>query len=63
MTASNGKAEWHGSVESGAGTITVGRYTAALDTEERAAEVYASLVRRVGDLASSDGDLAGPLAA
>jgi osmotically inducible protein OsmC len=24
MTARNGKAEWHGSVESGAGTITVG---------------------------------------
>jgi hypothetical protein len=39
------------------------RYTAALDAEERAAEVYASLVRRVGRLATSDGDLAGPLAA
>jgi hypothetical protein len=26
-------------------------------------EVYASLVRRVGHLARSDGDLAGPLAA
>ena len=38
-------------------------YTAALDAEERAAEVYASLVRRVGHLATSDGDLAGPLAA
>ena len=39
------------------------RYTAALDAEEWAAEVYASLVRRVGDLARSDGDLSGPLAA
>ena len=38
------------------------RYTAALDAEERAAEVYASLVRRVGHLATSDGDLSGPLA-
>ena len=39
------------------------RYTSALDAEESAAEVYASLVRRVGDLARSDGDLSGPLAA
>jgi hypothetical protein len=38
-------------------------YTAALDAEERAAEVYASRVRRVGRLAASGGDLAGPLAA
>jgi hypothetical protein len=39
------------------------RYTAALDAEEWAAEVYASLVRRVGHLATSDDDLSGPLAA
>jgi len=39
------------------------RYTEALDAEERAAEVYASLVRHVGHLATSDGDLFGPLAA
>jgi hypothetical protein len=39
------------------------RYTAALDAEERAAEVYASLVRRVGHPATSDGHLSGPLAA
>ena len=39
------------------------RSTAALDAEERAAEVYASLVRRAGHLATSDGDLSGPLAA
>jgi hypothetical protein len=39
------------------------RYTAALDAEEWAAEVYASLVRRVGELAASNRDLSGPLAA
>ncbi|HEX4282646.1 MAG TPA: hypothetical protein VHZ27_17890 [Solirubrobacteraceae bacterium] len=39
------------------------RYTAALDAEEWAAELYASLVRRVGSPATSDGDLSGPLAA
>jgi hypothetical protein len=39
------------------------RYTAALDAEERAAEVYGSLVRRVGHLATSDDDLSGPLTA
>jgi hypothetical protein len=38
------------------------RYTSALDAEERAADVYASLVRRVGHLATSDGHLSGPLA-
>ena len=39
------------------------RYTVALDPEEGAAEVYASLVRRVGHAAASDDDLSGPLAA
>jgi hypothetical protein len=39
------------------------QYTAALDAEERAAEVYASLIRRVGHPATSDDDLSGPLAA
>jgi hypothetical protein len=39
------------------------QYTAALDAEESAAEVYASLVQRVGHLATSDDDLSGPLAA
>ena len=38
------------------------RYTTALDAEERAAEVYESLVRRVGRLATID-NLSGPLAA
>jgi hypothetical protein len=37
-------------------------YAAALDAEERAADVYASLVRRVEHLATRDDDLAGPLA-
>ena len=43
--------------------IAFWRYTAALDAEERAAEVYATLVRRVGPPATSAGDLSGPLAA
>jgi hypothetical protein len=38
------------------------RYTAALDAEERAAEVYASLVRRVGRAATSNDNPSGPLA-
>ena len=43
--------------------VAFGRYTAALDAEEWAADVYASLVRRVGHVASNNGDLSGPLAA
>jgi hypothetical protein len=43
--------------------VAFSRYTAALDAEESAAEVYASLVRRVGHLATRDDDLSGPLAA
>jgi hypothetical protein len=39
------------------------RYIAALDAEERASEVYAGLVRRVGQLTANDADLSGPLAA
>jgi hypothetical protein len=39
------------------------RYVAALDAEERASEVYASLVRRVANLAISDSDRSGPIAA
>jgi hypothetical protein len=40
--------------ETGLGaTSAFGRYMAALDHEERAAEVYARLVRRVGELVSS----------
>ena len=36
------------------------RYEAALDHEERAAEVYAGLVRRTGQLAASRHDSAEP---
>ena len=36
-------------------------YVAALDHEERAAEIYASLVRRACRLASINHDAAGPL--
>jgi hypothetical protein len=43
--------------------VAFGRYTAALDAEEWAADVYASLVRRVGHLATSDRAFSGPLAA
>ena len=43
--------------------VAFSRYTAALDAEERAAEVYATLVRRVGPPATSDRDHSGPLAA
>jgi hypothetical protein len=39
------------------------RYSAALDAEELAAEVYASLVRRVARAAPSDDDRSGTLAA
>ena len=43
--------------------IAFWRYTAALDAEERAAEVYANLIARVGHPAARYDDLAGPLAA
>lgn len=42
-------------------TSEFGRYMAALDREERAAEVYAGLVERAGRLAVSPHDPAGPL--
>jgi len=42
------------------GTSTFGRYTAALDREERAAEVYAALVRRAGQLTYNRHDPAEP---
>ncbi len=45
-----------------AADVAFRRYQAALDAEERAAEVYASLVGRAGHLATSDDNLAGPLA-
>jgi hypothetical protein len=39
------------------------RYMAALDAEESAAEVYARLVRRVGQATTWNDELSGPLAA
>jgi hypothetical protein len=45
------------------GRVAFWRYNAALDAEERTAEVYASLVRRVGRAATSNDDRSGPLAA
>jgi hypothetical protein len=48
--------------ETGLGaTSAFGRYMAALDREERAAEVYAGLVRRAGRLASNRHRPAEPL--
>ena len=48
--------------ETGLGaTSAFARYMAALDREERAAEVYAGLVRRAGQLAWSSHDPAEPL--
>jgi hypothetical protein len=57
MTARNGKAEWHSGVE------RLAEPGSASGDRQSAAAVYASLVRRVGHLATRDGDLAGPLAA
>jgi hypothetical protein len=42
------------------GTSAFGRYTAALDREERAAGVYAALLRHAGQLAPSRHDPAEP---
>jgi hypothetical protein len=53
---------WAGATRPGA-RAAFWRYTAALDAEEHAAEVYAALVRRVGHPATSDSDLSGPIAA
>ena len=43
--------------------VAFGLYVAALDAEESASEVYAGLVRRVGQLTANDADLSGALAA
>jgi hypothetical protein len=48
-------------IDSGSyGRIAFGSYVAALDAEERAAEVYAGLVRRADALAWSEGSPAEP---
>jgi hypothetical protein len=43
--------------------IAFGHYTAALDAEERAANIYADLVKRVGHLTTTDPDSSQRLAA
>ncbi len=49
-------------IDSGAsGRIAFGSYVAALDAEERSAEVYAGLVRRADALAWSEDSPAEPL--
>jgi hypothetical protein len=45
---------WAGAETTDAG-LAFGVYTAALDREERASQVYAGLIRRVGDLVTADG--------
>jgi hypothetical protein len=48
--------------ESGAGaTVAFEQYVAALDREERAADVYAALVRRAEEALSSEHEPAEPL--
>jgi hypothetical protein len=44
-------------------TAAFGWYMTALDREERAAEIYARLVRRVGDLAAGEHNPAATLGA
>jgi hypothetical protein len=44
-------------------SVAFERYNAALDAEQRAADTYAALVRRVEHLVASDGDPFGTLAA
>jgi hypothetical protein len=68
MTARNGKAQWHGSVGSGSGMITVGDriFEGAHSYESRFGEAVGTnprLVRRVGQLTAIDADLSRPLAA
>lgn len=50
---------WAGETDLG-DTPAFGRYTAALDREERAAEIYAALVRGAGRLAFSRHEPAEP---
>jgi hypothetical protein len=52
LRVSDAYGSWASETGSGA-TSAFGRYMAALDHEERAAEVYAGLVRRAGQLVSS----------
>jgi hypothetical protein len=60
LRVSNAYGSWAGETGPGA-TSSFGRYMAALDQEERAADVYAGLVRRVGQLPSSKDNPAEPI--
>jgi hypothetical protein len=54
---------WWASATGPRARVAFWRYTAALDAEERAADAYALLVRRVGRRVMSDGELSGPFVA
>jgi hypothetical protein len=60
LQVSDAYGSWPSNTDLGA-TSAFGRYMAALDREERAAEVYAGLVRRTGQLVWSTHDPAEPL--
>lgn len=60
LRVSDAYGSWAGETGPGA-TSAFGWYMAALDHEERAADVYAGLVRRVGQLHSSKDNPAEPL--
>jgi hypothetical protein len=60
LRVSDAYASWAGETGLGA-TSAFGRYMATLDREERAAEAYAGLVRRAGQLALNRHDPAEPL--
>jgi hypothetical protein len=60
LRVSDAYGSWASETGPGA-TSAFGWYMAALEQEERAAEVYAGLVRRAGQLVSSTHDAAEPL--
>ena len=60
LRVSDANASWASVTDLGA-TSAFGRYMTAVDHEERAAEVYAGLVRRAGQLAPSGHDSAQSL--
>jgi hypothetical protein len=49
----NAYRSWVGATRPGE-ALAFGRYTAALEAEERAANVYADLVKRAGDITTTD---------
>ena len=60
LRVSDAYGSWAGETGPGA-RCAFGRYMAALDQEERAADVYAGLVRRAGQLPSSKDNPAEPI--